>query len=757
MCGIGGILKITKPSEKHEPIPEAWLDAIDEEIKWRGPDGAGRFRDHVTKADGSIVEVALVHRRLSIIDLEGGHQPFIVDRCPRCAALAAERWIKEHASSQGMPEPLIAVVFNGCIYNHRELRRELESLGHVFTSDHSDTEVIAHGWAEWNEQIVEVRGAKYSITGLADRLDGMYAFGLWSRTNARLWLGRDEHGEKPLYVSTHEPFEHEQVAFASTVSGARRVDHHVDPREPTDARLAKLISFGWQPTGFRGLGTASLPLLEITEHDRSLTECRGTKPPPYDPSTDELTDALGMLGCLCVLAILVGLIWGAVSLVTNAIRHAAIMPAIMLICGSILLVLLILTVKGLRRRGAIRRTLSTGPDLIEAALNAAVGKRLESDVPIGCFLSGGIDSSLVALYAHRHLGSLDTFCVQMPDGVLDESKHAEAIARVIGTRHHTIQCDPRNAAQDFVQLIRTLGLPFSDSSILPTYWLCRATREHVKVALSGDGGDELFYGYERYRAAAFFETKRKRLLTTWLAARERGFDLSDPRSRDSKLARLLNAARGNGYSELVAVFQSIDLEELTGLPRTTVQQRTGHKLSDVRMWDLVNYLPGDLMRKVDTASMAVGLEVRCPFLARAVAEVASSQPAEAHMYGEPKHLLKQVARRHFPREFIDRPKQGFAIPISDWWRSDFGGLGTLLFDYLDKPRPFGAVHDLLPINLDYVRQMIDEHWAAGGLTPKYTTRHVRKRDHGQRLFALVSLAIWAELIEERGWVTAKPN
>ena len=114
--------------------------------------------------------------------------------------------------------------------------------------------------------------------------------------------------------------------------------------------------------------------------------------------------------------------------------------------------------------------------------------------------------------------------------------------------------------------------------------------------------------------------------------------------------------------------------------------------------------------------------------------------------GKPKGLLRTAAQLAIPSAHFDRPKQGFAIPISDWWRTDFGGLGTLLFDSLDKPRPFGKVHDVLPINMDYVRQMIDEHWAAGGLTPKYTTRHVRKRDHGQRLFGLVSLAIWAETL-----------
>lgn len=144
--------------------------------------------------------------------------------------------------------------------------------------------------------------------------------------------------------------------------------------------------------------------------------------------------------------------------------------------------------------------------------------------------------------------------------------------------------------------------------------------------------------------------------------------------------------------------------------------------------------------------MAAGVEARAPFLARTVWETFARLGERAPELVKRKRVLRALVRRQLGAEIADRPKQGFAIPISDWWRTDFGGLGTLLFDYLDKPQPFGKVHDVLPINMDYVRQMIDEHWAAGGLTPKYTTRHVRRRDHGQRLFSLVSLAIWAETL-----------
>ncbi len=165
----------------------------------------------------------------------------------------------------------------------------------------------------------------------------------------------------------------------------------------------------------------------------------------------------------------------------------------------------------------------------------------------------------------------------------------------------------------------------------------------------------------------------------------------------------------------------------------------------MRAFDLEHYLPGDLLRKVDTASMLAGVEVRCPFLAPELAAAALRLSPRRHtMNGESKSVLKEIARRRLPIEAIDRPKRGFAIPISDWFRRDFGGLGGLLLDRLSRARPFGAVDETLPIRMDFVRRMIDEHWVAGGLTPRFTAREVRARDHGQRLFALLSLSLWSD-------------
>jgi len=180
MCGIGGILRITPPGEVHVPIPDEWLDRIDEAIAWRGPDGSGRFRDLVVKPDGTTVEVALVHRRLSIIDHAGGAQPMVSEHGRR----------KDDSTREG----LVAVVFNGCIYNHRELRAELESRGHVFETDHSDTEVLIHLHREMGS------GSETPIEHLPE---GMYASAVWSRDEAKVSLLQGWTHEKPLYTCQH--------------------------------------------------------------------------------------------------------------------------------------------------------------------------------------------------------------------------------------------------------------------------------------------------------------------------------------------------------------------------------------------------------------------------------------------------------------------------------------------------------------------------------------------------------------------------
>lgn len=737
-------------------IPESWLDAIDENIAWRGPDGAGRFRDRVIKPDGTIVEVALVHRRLSIIDIEGGAQPMVVTRCPRCAEKALGTGHQPLVPNAKCQVPsLSAIVFNGCIYNHRELRAELEAKGHVFESDHSDTEVILHAYSEHPQHFEGSHPNDPDIPALgsilSEILDGMYAFAIWDSLRSTIVLARDGAGEKPLYGLRRNGF----LSFASGVNGLMHdvpipQDNVQNPScwpEPIAMRdsLADWIAFGHSE--------------QHVPHERICSLWR--TPLPFevgDKSAGYQASLFGWLIAACGLLLAIGIplflhyflimiIGFAIS--TGLVWYLLKLPLPFVIRGGVNLV------RGHKQKPRLL-------DTLDDVLSEAVLSRLDADVPIGCFLSGGIDSSLIALYAKHHLAHLTTLTVRMPSDAYDESPYAERVAAHLGTDHLTLECNAQTAAIDLVHIVETLGLPFGDSSILPSYWLCREASCHTKVALSGDGGDELYYGYDRYKAMQYLGIGRWAFKCVPIG----GIDRSDPKSRDERLARLVTAARNLGYSDLLAIFPTPDRRALLGFAAGNRCKRGifGGPAA-ARYDDLDSYLPGDLLRKTDTSSMMCGVEVRSPFLARSAANaalrsefrsesgsfsVSRSVSARVHMKGgETKHLLKELARKHLPREIVDRPKQGFAIPISDWWRNDFGGLQTLLLDMLAGDRPFGRVHDVLEINMGFVRQMLDEHWAAGGLTPLHTTRHVRPRDHGQRLFALVSLAIWSRSIHRR--------
>lgn len=628
MCGIGGILRTDG-----QPIPEEWLDAIDARIAYRGPDGAGRFRDRAEFMDGRgnqrVVEVAFVHRRLSIIDHKDGAQPMISER------------------GRHNGEGLVAVVFNGCIYNHRELRKELESKGHRFVTDHSDTEVLIHGWREWGEE-------------LCNHLEGMYAFGIWDRTRRCMAIGRDPFGEKPLYVSRND------YIFASSASalsgwGLERVGRAAT--WDTDG-LSALLYYGYTTSTLnRGDAWAS----KSVEPGRvSFVQCSGE----YDSFGDT---------------------------------------------------------------GYVEPYQPPAGASIEDLLEQAVTRRLEADVPLGCFLSGGIDSSLIAHFAKQHKSDLATFTVRMPDPRYDESRYAEQVARHLGTDHHTLDV-AISPADDLVHLISTLGLPFGDSSILPTYWVSKAARQHVKVALAGDGGDELFLGYERYLAAPSLA----RFWYLLALAPQWPFRSAHPKSMRSKIGRLIAAARDYGrcdVSALELIFSHQNVQRLLGPSvRPTLEPNSliDHAADRLRRFDLDHYLPNDLLRKTDTASMACGLEVRCPFLDRDLASAVLARPVDELIpNGERKGLLRRIARRYLPRECVDRPKMGFAIPIGEWFRDDNlphkgSGMKSLLLDHLNAAEPFGPIQ----LNRKAVRRFIDEHMSG-------------KRDHGQRLFTLLTLSIWA--------------
>ncbi len=375
---------------------------------------------------------------------------------------------------------------------------------------------------------------------------------------------------------------------------------------------------------------------------------------------------------------------------------------------------------------------------------------LNADVPVGVFLSGGIDSSLITHYARKH-ADVAAFCVRMPDPRYDESRHASAVAKRLGVPLTLLDAGA-SPAEDLPRLIHELGLPFGDSSLLPTHWLCRAARQHVKVALGGDGGDELFAGYDRHAIAPWL----RRLSPLLRVLPEMILPARDPKALSTKARRLIEAAKGDGYTDLSAIFP-------TALYQRLVPGRTGLNCvpgpigdldkTDPPRLDFEVYLPGDLMRKVDTASMSVALEVRSPMLAnRLVASALSEQLSSLMPHGQRKGLLKQVARKYLPPDIVDRPKQGFAIPIGDWFRSDFGSLRQLLRDHLLAPEPFGpdALGINAMINMNYVRQMLKEHDDAG-------TRSLwpwKGRDHSQRLYMLLVLSIWAKWL---GGLSSAPH
>lgn len=675
MCGIAGILRVHEPSagEAPEPlraIPESWLDLLDGVVAHRGPDGAGRFRDRAVRPDGRVVDVALVHRRLSIIDPAGGGQPMVVDGAGRLRPdLVYAAGARPVVASEREPG-VTAMVFNGCVYNHREVRAELEGEGERFGSSHSDSEVIVRGYRRWGAPVCDV-------------LDSMHAVALWSGQAGTVMLSRDRFGEKPLYLSVDVNATGVH-AFASVALGVEWVrgpegvwveSGRVGRRE----HVARWIVRGWD---------------DVTVPLRGCAVLR--------PGTQKWLGGYAGIG------------------------H---------------------TLDRWRGSGRSGGLSLTTRGQVEAGLREAVVSRLEADVPLGCFLSGGVDSSLIAWFARRELGALDTLTVRMPDPELDESAFAERAAAVIGSRHQTIEVSPR-PGEDLAALIGQLGLPFGDSSLLAASWVSRAARGVVKVALSGDGGDELFGGYERYRAARWLESRGGALAAVpgWVASLLPARRAS---SRWTRLGRLLAAAKGAGYLDLVSVMGTRESEALLGLtlPREEADERAKQSARHARLWDFNEYLPGDLLRKTDTASMSVALEVRSPFLARGFAQAVLGASDEFLMPGgQRKGLLRAIAREHLPAELVDRPKQGFAVPVGRWFRDDTGGMRQLLMDRLHAADPFpGLASSGLELDVGVARRWAAEHDRAGGEGWPWSGR-----DHAQRLYVLVVLSLWCQWLAGQG-------
>jgi asparagine synthase (glutamine-hydrolysing) len=614
MCGIAGVVGWVDGARKvapGDPAALAALQAMQDLLRQRGPDGGGMWIDPVS---GN--QAGFVFRRLAIVDLPGGSQPM------------------------GNEDGSVQVVFNGEIYNHRELRAELIALGHTFASDHSDTEVLVHGWEAWG-------------IALPEKLLGMFAFGVWDSRARTLFLARDRMGQKPLFYAVLE----DGIVFGSTLPAVlawQEVKRRV-PRE----NVALYLQLGYLP-----------PPLTIYRDVSQVV------PGGWVRVQRDVIDG--------------GTYWKAPGPGTGKTR---------------------------------RETDETHIEMVRREIDRAVESQLMADVPIACFLSGGMDSSIVALTAQRAIqergnGVLTTIGVGFKEAGYDESEYAASAAARIGSEHHQIMVSVgKDVEADLEALMRTgLGEPFGDSSILPTFLLSRAAREIAPVALSGDGGDELFAGYDRYRALP--------LLRRW------GWVIRHlPERGSERFRRMVRAARGGDYAVgqyagLTNLFSAEEVEALLGTaPQDVGCQNELEGAAFAMLDDRQKYLPGDVLRKVDTASMAVGLEVRSPLLDHVLIEQCAKLPlGELLRGGKGKWILREAYWDDFPAGIFERRKMGFGVPIGEWFR---GELRAVLTEALTASDGFCGKF----MDLGLVRKLLGEHLE-------------RRRDHTHRLFAIWMLCVW---------------
>jgi asparagine synthase (glutamine-hydrolysing) len=569
MCGIAGIFHPDVP----KPVEAARVWAMADTLAHRGPDGSG-----VWTAPG----IGLGHRRLSIIDLETGDQPM--------------------RSADGE----LALTYNGEIYNFRELRAELEALGHRFATS-SDTEVVLASWRQWGPSCLA-------------RFNGMFAFALYDAVEDCLFLARDRLGVKPLHIAT---LPDGALIFASELKGL--LAHPRLRRDPDPRAVEDFLAFGYVPDdSCLVAGVRKLPA------GHYLLVRRGRAVP--EPVR-----------------------WWDVDFSSPSNAKPAALEE----------------------------------ELVER-LREAVRSRMVADVPLGAFLSGGVDSSaVVALMAEASRSAVETCSIGFDEADHDESRYAALVAERFATNHRTRQV----ASADFSLLGRLADAydePFADASAIGTYRVAELARERVKVALSGDGADEAFAGYRRHRLF-MAEEKARRLLPpgarSVLGAAGSLYPKLDwapqfLRAKTSLVA--LGRSSEEAYADAVT---ATSLPVRSRLYRPEFRQNLqGHRaearysqamrdapagdaLSRAQYADLKIWLPGDILTKVDRASMAVSLEAREPLLDHRLVEFAARLPAKLRLRGGTgKWLLKKALGRYLPDEILHRPKMGFVTPVSAWFR-----------------------------------------------------------------------------------------
>ncbi|ODS13139.1 asparagine synthase (glutamine-hydrolyzing) [Pseudoalteromonas tetraodonis] len=601
MCGFSGFFnKKVFPKDAISLLKE-----MGSAIRHRGPDSSGEWIDEVSRLGFS-------HRRLAIVDLSpAGHQPM--------------------QSQSGK----FVISFNGEIYNHLELRAELEGgQPSIIWQGHSDTETLLMGFDVW--------GVKKTI----EKSIGMFAFSVWDRKQKTLILGRDRLGEKPLYYG----WQSETFLFGSELKALRK---HPDFRSDINHNaIALQLRHNYIPApysiynGINKLLPGSLLTLNLETFEEEIDEywsigkvCADGKKNPFVGTPEEAVVEL------------------------------------------------------------------------ESVLKESIKQQMMADVPLGAFLSGGIDSSvIVALMQAQSDRPIKTFSIGFDEEGYNEAVHARAVAKHLGTEHTELYVTPEEAMKVIPQLAELYDEPFSDSSQIPTYIVAKMAKEHVTVSLSGDAGDELFCGYNRYIMTNKLWSKLSKIpqfvrtasasficfipIRYWNAINRilpSNLKMANLGDKMHKAAGVLAANSVKDlYKGLVSHWQSPEDVVINGKePKTVLNDKSRYPLLDndieqMMALDTVSYLPDDILTKVDRACMGVSLEGRVPFLNHKVVEFAWSLPLNYKLRnGIGKWCLREVLFKHVPRLLIERPKMGFGVPIDAWLR---GPLKEWAYKLLDEQR-----------------------------------------------------------------------
>jgi asparagine synthase (glutamine-hydrolysing) len=620
MCGIAAVITSDPPAG----LADVTL-AMTNELAHRGPDDVGV---EAFEPEG----VALGMRRLSILDLEGGAQPM---------------WDEERRH---------AVVFNGEIYNFAELRRELAAAGHVFATDHSDTEVLVHGYEEWG-------------AGLCERLNGMFAFAVWDRARERLFVARDPAGEKPLYVARVRggfAVASELKALLRYPALHRAIDHRA---------LEQYLDFGY----VLAPRTILADVTKLPAGHLATVTARSYDPSPYwtpkfqerDASEDELLEEF------------------------------------------------------------------------DALLDDSVARRMVADVPVGLLLSGGLDSTTIGWYMRRHSDDVRSFSIGFEEAGYDEAHFSALAAEHLGTTHRLEVLSQSRALELVPKIPEILDEPMADQSIFPTYLLSVVTRQDVKVALGGDGSDELLMGYTVYPSM-----RRSDLLANRLPGAARGAvaavarrlptSVRSTRLRGVRAVQVLDRGPAGRTLSYFGHFQGDARSILAPSTRRDLGPSVFDGVEEALLGDqprelgtdnrtiaavVRSYLQDDILVKTDRASMAASLELRAPFLDPRLIEFFLSVPPSLKLRnGTPKYLLHRLMAGRIPAAITARKKHGFDLPLGQWLRDS---LAPVVREYLSEERVGGARRR----HPAAVKRIVETHLDG-------------RADRGREVWLLLQLELW---------------